>query len=170
MDVIGLAPKSKTGEYFRNNVWWWRPLWEYCLSVDPTLEFRVPYGQSNDGDGLKDPTEAEALGRTLLMNIESGETEQWQQNYRLEQSELPLQECRLCQGSGIRPDDEYVQGQDKKELKPEQAALYDRTHGWCNGCDGAGATPHWGTNYPFEVENVREFANFLVDSGGFAIG
>jgi len=21
--------KSQKGEYFRNNVWWWRPLWDW---------------------------------------------------------------------------------------------------------------------------------------------
>ena len=26
-DLYGQAPKSKRGEYFRNNVWWWRHLW-----------------------------------------------------------------------------------------------------------------------------------------------
>jgi hypothetical protein len=25
-DIVGLAPKNDTGRYFRNNVWWWRPL------------------------------------------------------------------------------------------------------------------------------------------------
>ena len=26
-DLIGLGPKSEKGEYFRNNIWWWRRLW-----------------------------------------------------------------------------------------------------------------------------------------------
>ena len=34
MDVYGIAPTSERGEYFRNNVWWWRPLWDYCCEVD----------------------------------------------------------------------------------------------------------------------------------------
>ena len=25
MDVYGLEPRKEKGEYFRNNVWWWRP-------------------------------------------------------------------------------------------------------------------------------------------------
>ena len=25
--------ESNPGVYFRNNVWWWRPLWNYCLAV-----------------------------------------------------------------------------------------------------------------------------------------
>ena len=35
MDVIGLKPTSKEGEYFRNNVWWWGPLADYCMEVAP---------------------------------------------------------------------------------------------------------------------------------------
>ena len=34
MDVFGLAPKEEKGEYFRNNVWWWRPLWDFVAQID----------------------------------------------------------------------------------------------------------------------------------------
>ena len=30
MDVYGKNQTSEKGSYFRNNVWWWRPLWNYC--------------------------------------------------------------------------------------------------------------------------------------------
>ena len=33
MDVSGMNPSSETGEYFRNNVWWWRHLWNYSVLV-----------------------------------------------------------------------------------------------------------------------------------------
>jgi hypothetical protein len=25
-DIFGVEPSSKAGRYFRNNIWWWRPL------------------------------------------------------------------------------------------------------------------------------------------------
>ena len=53
MDVIGKKPKAEVGQYFRNNVWWWHPLWEYVCEVPPALANRVRYGHSNDGDGLR---------------------------------------------------------------------------------------------------------------------
>jgi len=28
-DLYGLNPRSPRGEYFRSNVWWWRPLWRW---------------------------------------------------------------------------------------------------------------------------------------------
>ena len=37
MDVYGKKPKGEKGDYFRNNVWWWRPLWQYCASSAPEL-------------------------------------------------------------------------------------------------------------------------------------
>jgi hypothetical protein len=32
-DVYGKSARSEKGEYFRNNVWWWRPLAEYVLET-----------------------------------------------------------------------------------------------------------------------------------------
>jgi hypothetical protein len=37
MDVYGKDAVSEKGEYFRNNVWYWRPLWNYCIEVAPDL-------------------------------------------------------------------------------------------------------------------------------------
>ena len=35
MDLSGFNPKSEKGDYFRNNCWWWRPLWDFvCDNVD----------------------------------------------------------------------------------------------------------------------------------------
>lgn len=33
MDVIGERPKSAKGKYFRNNWWFWRPLWFLTCKV-----------------------------------------------------------------------------------------------------------------------------------------
>lgn len=52
MDVYGNHPTGKTGEYFRNNVWWWRPLAVYCCQVAPDITAHCEHWQSNDSDGL----------------------------------------------------------------------------------------------------------------------
>lgn len=52
MDVYGKAPRSKHGEYFRNNIWWWPPLARFCQEVAPEVCAACRYWQSNDGDGL----------------------------------------------------------------------------------------------------------------------
>ena len=72
MDVIG----KKEGSYFRNNVWWWRPLWNYCLKVSPTICGKVENAQSNDGDGLN-ADDSKALASILKNCIEDGTCEQY---------------------------------------------------------------------------------------------
>lgn len=168
MDVYGIAPTSEAGEYFRNNVWWWRPLWDYCLTVAPDLCKDVS-GHTNDGDGLNRDG-ALALARILFENINSGETAKFEKEYNKEISELPLDPCDLCNSTGIRGEnDKFGIDLRDKELTTEQAIVLGRTHGWCNACDGVGKKPHWATNYPFTVENVEEFAKFLLECGGFQI-
>jgi hypothetical protein len=122
MDVIGTAPVNETGEYFRNNVWYWRPLWNYCEAVAPELTKLVKYAQTNDGDGLKEK-ESILLSKLLSNEVESGRTAEYEAEYYKEQAKLPLVDNK----------------------------------------------PDWSTNYPFSVENVKKFAEFLQYSGGFSI-
>jgi hypothetical protein len=171
MDVYGKKPKSETGEYFRNNVWWWHPLWDYCVAkhgdiIGPDV---ADSGHYNSGAGLN-ATRSRELGEALLADIEAGITAQWKIDRDMEIAQIPRETCFVCHGSGIR-DDELGKsdGQDVKELEPELAILLGRTNGWCNGCNGEGLRDSWASHYPFEVSNVREFAEFLVDSGGFEI-
>lgn len=54
MDVIGKKPRSVKGEYFRNNIWWWHPLWHYCCSAAPSVidSNTAMLCHSNVGGGL----------------------------------------------------------------------------------------------------------------------
>jgi hypothetical protein len=168
MDVYGKSPTSEVGSYFRNNVWWWRPLWEYCETQHPEICSGVS-GAYNDGDGL-DADGAAELGKALLADVASGKTKAYGDKYREWQKSLPKEPCTYCATTGIRTDDVGKDmGQDKKELDDEDKVLYGRTHGWCNGCDGAGWTDNFALNYPFDSENVQQFAEFCLASGGFEI-
>ena len=76
MDVYGNKPKNKDGEYFRNNVWWWRPLWDYCLDNYPSIAGKVEHGHSNDGDGLA-AGDAKKLAILLKKDIDDWPSEQF---------------------------------------------------------------------------------------------
>lgn len=168
MDVYGKNPTSEKGEYFRNNVWYWRPLWQYCVAVAPELCETVD-GDTNGGDGL-DEAGALELAKRLRDELESGATAENERQYNEWRASLPWDDCSLCGATGIRTDAVGVEmGMPEKELSPEEAMFAGRSHGWCNGCRGYGKTESWQTNYPFSVENVREFVEFLQDSGGFSI-
>jgi hypothetical protein len=77
MDVYGKAPSSPKGEYFRNNVWWWRPLADYCLEVSPETTASCSGWHTNDGDGLgeKDSLELAADLRACLLSGTTLESE-----------------------------------------------------------------------------------------------
>ena len=51
MDVYGINPKAENGDYFRANVWYWRPLWQ-CVAYfcdDILSEEDIERGTYNDG-------------------------------------------------------------------------------------------------------------------------
>lgn len=169
MDVYGKAPTSKAGEYFRNNVWWWRPLANLCLEMAPDLCAPCTHWHSNDGDGL-DAEGAQALGEFLEARIASGEVAAYVKDYEAAQAAAEKRPCDLCSTTGIRTDELGRQyGHPEKVItEPADHPRLGQT-GWCNGCNGEGWQEAWIRCYPLDVENVAEFAAFLKASGGFEI-
>ena len=167
MDVYGTKPKNETGEYFRRNVWGWRPLWDYCLD---TFEIVADVnGHDNNGDGLNAEKSA-ILAEQMKADIASGAAQDYitARNHKL--ASLERLTCEWCDGTGIRTDEVGMfQDMPTRELSPEMAMLTGRTHGFCNGCSGEGKKDNWETNYQFDLEDIKEFAEFIENSGGFKI-
>lgn len=149
MDVIGNNPKNEVGEYFRNNVWYWHPLWNYCCDVDKELCDKVPYAHSNDGDGLSDCEECEKLADKLQHSIDTGYADFYIAQRDLEIKNSPLETCQYCEGTGFR------------QLEGENIT--------CNGCDGKGEMKSISTWYKLDLENIKNFIEFLRNCGGFKI-
>ena len=106
--------EDNPGIYFRNNVWWWRPLWDYIYDVCPDILGGRYHGGHNNGGTEFTNDEAKEIAAKLLQEIDEGNTEAYQKLYEIRTE-----------------DDEF--------------------------------------EYPFDVENVRNFAEFCKDSGGFLI-
>ncbi len=169
MDVYGKNPKSEVGQYFRRNVWGWHPLWDYVENVHPEIAELVKHAHSNSGDGLGS-RDSKKLAKLLMDDYNSGRVAHYVVERNKQLSELPFEDCRLCEGTGIRTDDiGKSAGQHKKELDPDIAIIVGRTKGWCNGCNGVGKVEDWATNYYLEDVDVKEFAEFLAECGGFEI-
>ena len=147
-DLYGQRAKSKRGEYFRNNVWWWRPLAEYVLENVSIPEEEAKDWQYNNGTEVSEET-ALHIADTLDALIESRHTAQYERDYKRRLESLPPERCRVCHGTGKRND---------KAVK-----------GKCSACLGKGEVENFDMLYPFNVENVREFAQFCRESGGFRI-
>lgn len=109
-DLYGIKAKKENGEYFRNNIWYWRPLAEYVLTYagDCLDDKEKLYWESNDGQFVSENHGVD-LGNKLLKLIDEGHTKAYEEEF------------------------------------------------------------HSYTGYGFFVENVKDFAEFCIDSGGFNI-
>ena len=190
-DVSGIKPTSEKGEYFRNNIWWWGGLWNFSRLVfeemgeyathcydQEELEEMVGEGfQPNSPDnglvnmgwGLN-AEGARMLGERLQDAIAAGLAADAEQQLKDIKANQPLVDCDLCDASGIRTDKVGIEhGMHRKELDETTALVVGRSRGWCNGCGGTGRQEHLAVSYQFTVENVADFAEFCLASGGFNI-
>lgn len=169
MDVYGKNPANEAGSYFRRNVWGWHPLWGYVEDTYPEIAELVENAHSNDGDGLN-AEDSLKLAKLLMSDFTSGKAEEYVAERNQALSELPFEECRICEGTGIRTDELGVQsGWPERELPADIAIIVGRTKGSCNACGGVGKQENWATNYYLESDDVKEFAEFLENCGGFEI-
>lgn len=152
MDVYGRAPTAERSTYFRNNVWWWHPLWAYCEELAPDLIPASNLGHSNDGWGLN-RRKSRLLSDRLIAAVDAGETAEYARQRDRHLQSLPQEKCEICDGTGSRAEPPAV---GPGSLR-------------CNGCNGQGWVPNFATWYRFDVDNVRQFAEFLRDCGGFRI-
>src|SRR3954471_17014813 len=123
MDVSGKKPTSERGEYFRNNVWWCRPLADYVCEVAPEIAIRCKYWQSNDGDGLNGYFSGQ-LADKLQQELDSGRTAAYAAIREAELAREPDEPCGICGGTGIR-------------LPVPECGAGDLAEGGlkCNGCE-----------------------------------
>ena len=140
--------EANPGVYFRNNVWWWRPLWLFvCERFDDVLtEQDMERGCYNDGHEIT-VDKAMQIGIDLTCMLEDGRIQAYNDRYEAEMKALPKVNCRVCDNNNY--------GNHKKKT--------------CKACKQTGLVDDWAKSYPFDVENIREFATFCLESGGFTI-
>jgi len=99
MDVYGLKPTSKRGEYFRSDFERWRPLATYVQEVAPEITKHCTSWQTNDGDGLG-ADDANELANRLLKELDSGRTLSYQRRVASRFDGMPEASCWRCDGIG----------------------------------------------------------------------
>ena len=87
------------------------------------------------------------IGVELTVMLDCGDVQEHSDTYKAELEALPQVDCYVC-------DNNNRGHKKKKECKP---------------CNQTGLKDDWAKSYPFDVENVREFAKFCLESGGFEI-
>tara|TARA_R100001594_G_scaffold149791_1_gene208656 strand:+ start:817 stop:1317 length:501 start_codon:yes stop_codon:yes gene_type:complete len=81
--------EANPGVYFRNNVWWWRPLWSFVCNrcQDILTKEDIRHGSFNDGweiEGKK----AYRIGMRLKKLVEDGEVALYAAHHEVERDNL----------------------------------------------------------------------------------
>ena len=119
MDLYGINPKTDNGDYFRANVWYWRPLWQ-CVAYfcdDILSEEDIERGTYNDGYEYDETTALEisdklenALKNGDLHKFEKGrekfisemskdEDKEFYKNYKFD-VDFVMEFAKFCEQSG----------------------------------------------------------------------
>ena len=146
--------KENCGTYFRNNVCGWKPLWMFVTAMcnDILTEKDIASGYFNDGHKIS-KTKAGRIAKKLYNLIEKGYVEAYESARERAHDSLEQIDCRICDATGKRQEPPMIGAGDVE----------------CNGCNGTGKKDHPDKSYPFWEDNVRQFANFCANSGGFEI-
>ena len=128
-DIHGLNHKSEAGEYFRNNVWGWRPLWQYVCeqSQDILTKEEQVAGETNDGYRIS-AEKAQVISKRLFTLLKNGSVRKYARERQKRLDKLPDKRCDVCKGTG------------KLQKDP------------CHNCNGTGQARPWDTFYGFDEE------------------
>ena len=169
------------GSYFRANIWYWTPLWEYVIKTcdDIITVTDANNGFNNSGYEIN-KTKSLEIAKRLDELIRTKSVALYEKMYKKELSKIPDIECNCCKGTGVRKG--WEGWQSKKEWLKHHPSLNEIVTGnvqvsykWaneckgCNGCIGTGKQKDTRTMYPFSEEVVKEFCQFCKYSNGFRI-
>ena len=152
------------GTYFRNNVWWWRPLWSFTCDhcEDILTDDDMNAGCYNDAYIITED-KAVAIAKRLKEALKEPETQEYLDNHMkamekakkhnemIEQEKKALDEIAVT----ITGDKDIAPINYPKDLKKKFDELLDKRD--------------WASSYPISRDNIEHFAEFAEQSGGFSI-
>jgi hypothetical protein len=151
--------KTSKGEYFRNNVWWWRPLAQYVIEYTKCVSKEDAQRWNYNDYHEVDEDEAKAIAKQLKHLLKTGHTKKHAEQYERERKKAEEFNKK------IEKQTEALQNKVGKDIAPNDYSKEDKKK-W----DSLQAKKIWEAYYPFSVTNVKEFAEFCEDSRGFRIG
>ena len=156
--------EENPGYYFRNNVWWWRPLANLihakCNNLLSDEQMEGLY--HNNGTEFDEDT-ALAIARRLSNLIKNG--------YVAELEKSTKANAKIASEHNKKVEQKLADLKKEVErLRPgENLAPIDYPFPYNNHWKEINAQKNWDDSYPFDKENVKEFINFARHSGGFQI-
>tara|TARA_X000001382_G_C3159953_1_gene175873 strand:- start:832 stop:1461 length:630 start_codon:yes stop_codon:yes gene_type:complete len=156
--------KENPGVYFRNNVWWWRPLWTYACDIceQHMSEKDLAAGDYNDGYVINKET-AMQMAISLTTAEHDGSLDMYVKMYNKE-----FDKARANNKEVKRLKEELnqtvIEATGNKDTYP---ALYKGKHKKL--FEELTEKENWGGHYPFHKDNAIAFRKFVEESGGFRI-
>lgn len=151
------------GDYFRANVWYWRPIADYVINyTDCIAEEDIKYWHENGGHEVDEET-AIQISNQLNALIKQGHTKAYEKGYEDERKKeekhndkVEKELEKFCQSVKDKLGKADLAPADfPKEDHDEWERIYRKRKS--------------GASYPFSVKVVKEFADFCKHSGGFRI-
>ncbi len=151
------------GEYFRANVWFWRPIWNFvCAACDDFLsEDDMDAGGSNSGDRIC-KTKANRIASRLRKLDKQGIIQTWEDEMLITFNEAKEHNKSINEEMDIFQDKMRIKyGSD---VVPYNYDIHDKTT-W----DSIYSKRSWASSYPASRDEVVRFGIFCEQSGGFEI-
>lgn len=154
--------EENPGEYFRNNIWWWRQLAHYVYQYTGEIaEKDYDEWHMNSGHEVDEDT-AIRIADALDKLIRVGHTAKKEKEVNGAMKKAEVYNAKIDKEmEALKQEVIKITGKDLAPAKyPEvQAKKWDKLY----------QKRSWEDSYPFSVENVQAFADFCRQSGGFEI-
>jgi len=157
--------KENPGYYFRNNVWWWRPLADFVLWL-ADKEFTTDKdreGWHNNGGYRVDEKKAKFIAELLEASIDEGIAKRME-----DENKRKMKKAKLHNLEVAKKHDE-LQKIVKERTGKDNLVPADYPEPFNSQWNDIQKMTDYGAHYPFSVENVKDFAKFCRESGGFEI-
>jgi len=156
--------ETNPGDYFRNNVWWWRQMWNFVCNVceDVLTEEDMAGGSFNDNHLISEE-KALAMADLLDVLIKDGTVDTIEKDVM-----AGVEKARII-NEAISKEKEELREIVRKATGKEDIAPIDYPEDFRKLWDKLNDKEDWGGRYPFDKENVIQFSKFCRQSGGFRI-
>jgi hypothetical protein len=162
-DALLKFENENKGYYFRNNVWHWRPLAQYVIEHTKVItdQKKIEGFSYNDGVEISEQ-EAVQIARQLKHLIKTGHTEKYAEEYMAVYTKAKKNNIKVQKE--LETFQDAMDKKHGKDIAPKDYPKddYEKWNVIYSKFDNNGS-------YPFSIGNVKEFAEFAEQSGGFQI-
>ncbi len=156
--------QEQKGTYFRNNVWWWRPLAHYVLENTNVIDEDKKECWSVNDHCIVEEEDAKKIAKQLFDLIDSGHTKRFSAEWEARRKTLEVHNDK------VEKELEEHNQEVKKRLNNDNLAPKDFPKKDHDKWEKIYNKRNSDASYPLPIKNVEEFAEFSKNRGGFSIG